>query len=143
MRIYYAFKIKKEFYDIYKETPSVLYNFLNQLYHFRRDELEYGNNLFRQIASNFNKGELDKKLFVKLHNKMKYCKKGDEHIINNLYKDEVSIMKIKNSYILINCNKNCPEFFEFLKEEEDNIFVCDFINHDYFYVNQIKNTCLN
>lgn len=143
MRIYYAFKIKKEFYDIYKETPSVLYNFLNQLYHFRKEDLDYGSNLFKQITTSLNKDELDKKLFVKLHNKMKYCKKGDEHIINNLYKDEVSIMKIKNSCIVINCNKNCPEFFEFLSEEEDNIFVCDFINHDYFYVNQIKNACLN
>ena len=49
MRIYYAFKIKKEFYDIYKETPSVLYNFLNQLYYFKKEDLDYGNELFRQI----------------------------------------------------------------------------------------------
>jgi len=138
MRIYYAFKIKKEFYDIYIDTPSVLYNFLNQLYYFKKEDLDYGNNLFQQIVNKFDKEEMDKRLFIKLHNKMKYCKKQDEHIINNLYRDEVSIMKIKRNYIVINSNKNCTEFFEFLKEKDDNIFVCDFINHDYFYVNQLK-----
>lgn len=138
MRIYYAFKIKKEFYDIYKETPSVLYNFLNQLYYFKKENLDYGNELFRQIANKFDKEELDKRLFIKLHNKMKYCKRGDEHIINNLYRDEVSIMKIKKSYIVINSNKNCTEFFDFLNEEDDSIFICDFNNHDYFYANQVK-----
>ena len=85
-----------------------------------------------------NKEELDKRLFIKLHNKMKYCKRGDEHIINNLYRDEVSIMKIKKSYIVINSNKNCTEFFDFLNEEDDSIFICDFNNHDYFYANQVK-----
>lgn len=138
MRIFYAFRIKKEFYDIYRDTPSVLYNFLNQLYYFKKEDLDYGNELFRQIANKFDKEELDKRLFIKLHNKMKYCKRGDEHIINNLYRDEVSIMKIKKSYIVINSNKNCTEFFEFLNEEDDSIFICDFINHDYFYANQVK-----
>lgn len=138
MRIFYAFKIKKEFYDIYRDTPSVLYSFLNQLYYFKKSDLDYGNTLFRQIADVFDKEELDKKLFIKLHNKMKYCKKGDEHIINNLYLDEVSVMKIKRSYIVINCNKNCSDFFEFLLEENNYIFVCDFINHDYFYADKLK-----
>lgn len=138
MRIFYAFKIKEEFYELYKETPSVLYSFLNQLYHFKKEDLDYGNNLFKQIVNHFDKDELDKKLFIRLHNKMKYCKKGDEHIINNLYRDEVSIMKIKKSYIVINSNKNCTEFFEFLDDMDKYIFVCDFNNHDYFYINQLK-----
>jgi len=138
LRIYFAFNIKNEFYELYKDTPSVLYNFLNQLYHFKRSDLDYGNNLFKQIALLFDKGELDKKLFIKLHNKMKYSKKGDDHIINNLYRDEVSIMKIKKSYIVINSNRNSTEFFEFLKEIGGHIFICDFNNHDYFYASEVK-----
>lgn len=143
MRIFYAFKIKEEFYELYKDTPSVLYNFFNQLYYFRKDELEYGSNLFRQIINFYDKEELDKKLFINLHNKMRYCKRKDEHIINDLYKDEVSIMKIKKSYIVINSNKNCTEFFEFLEKEDPYIFVCDFNNQDYFYISNLKNACLN
>lgn len=143
MRIFYAFKIKKEFYDLYSDTPSVLYSFFNQLYYFKKEDLEYGSNLFRQIVDKFDKEELDKRLFIKLHNKMRYCKRKDEHIINNLYKDEISVMKIKKSYIVINSNKNCTEFFDFLNESDDCIFVCDFINQDYFYANELKKTCIN
>ena len=62
----------------------------------------------------------------------------DGRSTDNLYRDEVSIMKIKKSYIVINSNKNCTEFFEFLNDMDKYIFVCDFNNHDYFYINQLK-----
>lgn len=64
MRIFYAFKIKKEFYELYQETPSVLYSFLNQLYHFKKEDLDYGNNLFKQIVNYFDKEELDKNFLL-------------------------------------------------------------------------------
>lgn len=138
MRIFYVFNIKNDYYEVYKDTPSVLYNFFKDLYHFKKEDLEYGSNLFNQIATRFDKELLDKRLFIMLHNKMKYTKRRDEHIINNLYKGEVSVMKIKRSYIIINSNKNCTEFLDFLSMESGNIFVCDFINHDYFFVNKLK-----
>ena len=69
---------------------------------------------------------------------MTYIKKGNNHIINNLYKDEISALKVKNSYILINSNKNYTEFFNVLLIENPNYFVCDFINKDYFFLSNIK-----
>lgn len=138
MKIYYIFNLKKDVYEIYKDTPSVLYNFLNQLYYFNKDNLDYGNIIFKQIANKFNKEVLDLKIYIKLHNKMRYTKKGEEHIINNLYKDEISIMKIKKSYIIINSNKSFTEFFNILHEEYKECFVCDFINQNYFYLSNLK-----
>ena len=138
MRIFYVFNIKKEVYEIYRDTPSVIYNFFNQLYYFKKDNLDYGNTIFKQVANRFNKEALDLKLYIRLHNKMRYIKRGDEHIINNLYKDEISIMKIKKSYIVINTNNNFTEFFEFLNEEYRECFVCDFVNQDYFYLRSLK-----
>ena len=101
MRIFYVFNIKKEVYEIYKDTPSVLYNFMKYIYKANKDNLDYGNIIFNQVADKFNKKKLDLDIFIKLHNKMRYTKRKEEHIINNLYKDEISIMKIKNSYIVI------------------------------------------
>ena len=138
MRIYYVFNLKKDVYEIYKDTPSVLYNFLNQLYYFNKENLDYGNTIFKQVANKFNKEVLDLKVYLKLHNKMRYSKKGEEHIINNLYKDEISIMKVKRSYIVINSNKNFTEFFNILNEEYKECFVCDFVNQDYFYLRKIN-----
>ena len=132
MRIYYVFDIRSEYVDLYKETPNSLYNVLHQLYYMRKKDLEYGFNMFKQLANRIDKDEVDKNIFLKLHNKMTYVKKKDNHIINNLYKDEVSALKVKYSYILINTNKSYTDFFNTLALDNRNYFVCDFINNDYF-----------
>ncbi len=138
MRIYYVFDIRSEYVDLYKETPNSLYNVLHQLYYMRKKDLEYGFNMFKQLANRIDKDEVDKNIFLKLHNKMTYVKKGDNHIINNLYKDEVSALKVKYSYILINTNKSYTDFFNVLALDNRNYFVCDFINNDYFFLSNIK-----
>ena len=138
MRIYYVFDIRSEYVDLYKETPNSLYNVLHQLYYMRKKDLEYGFNMFKQLANRIDKDEVDKNIFLKLHNKMTYVKKKDNHIINNLYKDEVSALKVKYSYILINTNKSYTDFFNVLALDNRNYFVCDFINNDYFFLSNIK-----
>ena len=132
------FKIKEEYIDLYKDTPNTLYNILNQMYYMKRNEIGYGFNLFNQMIDKLNKFDLDKYLYVLLHTKMKYSKRGDEHILNNLYKDEISILKIKNTHMVINSNKSYTEFFVFLNQYDSNLFVCDFNNHDYFFMSNIK-----
>ncbi len=139
LRIYYVFNLKKEVYDVYKDTPSVLYNFLFELYHFNKENLDYGNTLFKQVANSFNKEAIDLKIYLKLHNKMRYSKRGEEHIINNLYKDEIGIMKVKKSYIIINCNKRNSEFFNIICDDYKESFACDFVNQDYFFLSKIRN----
>ena len=68
----------------------------------------------------------------------KYLKRNDEHIINNLYKNEISIMKIKKSYIIINSNSSYTDFFPILNNLCKYLFVCDFNNQDYFYLANLK-----
>lgn len=138
MRIYFVFKIKEEYIDLYKDTPNTLYNILNQMYYMRRNEIGYGYHLFNQMIDRIDKFELDKYLYVLMHTKMKYSKKGDEHVLNNLYKDEVSVLKVKTTHALINSNKSYTEFFLLLNQYDPNFFVCDFNNHDYFFLSNIK-----
>lgn len=138
MRIYFVFKIKEEYTDLYRDTPSTLYNILNQMYYMKRSEIGYGFNLFNQMIDRINKFELDKYLYILLHTKMKYSKKGEDHILNNLYKDEVSILRVKTTHILINSNKSYTEFFTLLNQFDSSLFVCDFNNHDYFFLSDIK-----
>lgn len=138
MRIYFVFKIKEEYIDLYKDTPNTLYNILNQMYYMRRNEIGYGYHLFNQMIDRIDKFDLDKYLYVLMHTKMKYSKKGDEHVLNNLYKDEVSVLKVKTTHALINSNKSYTEFFLLLNQYDPNFFVCDFNNHDYFFLSNIK-----
>lgn len=124
--------------DLYRDTPNTLYNILNQMYYMKKNEIGYGFNLFHQMINRIDKFDLDKHLYVLMHTKMKYSKKGDEHILNNLYKDEVSILKVKSTHIIINANKSYTEFFLLLNQYDPSFFVCDFNNHDYFFLSNIK-----
>lgn len=138
LRTFYIFKMRREFYKLYCSSPNSLYNVLRHLYFMKRDKANYGFNLYSQLVERINKFELDKKIYIKYHDKMIYSKNKDDHIINNLYQDEVSIMNIKNAYILINTNKNYTDFFKVISEFGSDYFVCDFINQDYFWINDIK-----
>lgn len=138
MKIYYVFNIKKDIFEIYHNTPSVLFNFLNRIYMSNKEDLNYANILFKQVANKYNKELLDLKIFIKYHNKLIYSKRKEEHIINNLYKNEISIMKIKRSYIIINSNSDYTEFFKLINYFYKNCLVCDFNNSNYFYIEDIK-----
>ncbi len=138
MRIYYVFDIKNEFVKLYKGNANTLYNILSQMYYMRKTDINYGYSLFKQIVNTQDKYKLDKYIYLLLHNKMKYSKKGNDHIINNLYKDEVSILRVKHTHILINSNKGYTEFFNILYDFNPNYFVCDFINQDYFFISNMK-----
>ena len=138
MKIYYIFNIKKELLDIYINTPSVLYNFFYQIYISNKNDLNYSNSIFRQISNKYNKEFLDLKIYLKMHNKMRYLKRNEDHIINDIWKNEISIMKIKKSYIIINSNNNFTEFFNIINYYYKDCLVCDFINQSYFFLRDIK-----
>lgn len=138
MRIYYVFSIKEEFYDLYKDYPRALYNILLEIYEMNKKEIDYGYTLFKQIVVPINKNNLDTSICNELKDKMRYSRNNDEHIINNLYSEEVSIMKIKNTHIIINTIQSYTEFFELLNKYELFLFACDFKNNDYFFLSGIK-----
>lgn len=138
MRTYYIFEIKDEFYKLYKDGPNTLYIILRQLFLLKKQDAEYGFNIFNQLTNQQNKYLLNKNIFVKYHKEMIYTKLGNEHIINNLFKDEISILTIKNSYIMLSTNHNYSSFFNILIDYSNNYFVVDFKNQDYFFLNDIK-----
>ena len=138
MRTYYIFEIKDEFYKLYKDGPNTLYIILRQLFLLKKQDAEYGFNIFNQLTLQQNKYLLNKNIYVKYHKEMIYTKLGNEHIINNLFKDEISILTIKNSYIMLSTNHNYSSFFNILIDYSSNYFVVDFKNQDYFFLNEIK-----
>lgn len=138
MRTYFIFKIKREFCSLYRENNRSLYEVLRHLYYMKKHEMNYGFNLFSQLTEKINKSELNKAIYIRYHNDMVYSKNGNEHVINNLYKDEISILTIKNSYILVTANHNYSSFFNIISDFGDEYFVCDFTYQDYFWLNDIK-----
>ena len=69
---------------------------------------------------------------------MPYSKRGEIHYMNNLYKDEISKLIVKNKYIKIETETNFSSFFEILSNYDNNFFVCDFDYLDFFFIDSIK-----
>ena len=138
MRVFYIFKIKDEFKYLYKNNESTLYNILKQIYYLPSEEIGYAKTLLNQLVNDIDKEYIDRDLFIKLHQKMPYSKRGEIHYMNNLYKDEISKLIVKNKYIKIETETNFSSFFEILSNYDNNFFVCDFDYLDFFFIDSIK-----
>jgi len=134
MKVYYIFKMKNEFVNLYKDNPSILYNILKSIYYLDKEELNYGYNLINPLIIPLKKKILDRKIFIKYHQDIPYSKRGDTHYINNLYKDEVSRLTIKNSYIKLELEQKTSTFLSILPDFSNNYFICDFKNHNYYFL---------
>ncbi len=137
MRMFYVFNIKNSIYNLYQDNPSSLYKILENIYFMHIEEVDYGFNLFKQITDRIKVDYLNNQIYIKLHKDLVYTKVDDSHVINDLYHDEISILKIKNSRILLESNKSYSSFFKILHEINNHYFVCDFKEKDFFFINDI------
>lgn len=137
MRVYFIFDIKREFVHLYKENERVLFNILKQIYFLQKEEVKYGYNLFSQLINKINNVEIDKYIFLKLHQDIPYSKRNNVHYFNNLYKDEVSRLLAKKSYIRLETEQITSSFFKVLNNYSPNFFVCEFKYQDYFFLDDI------
>ena len=135
MKVYYIFKMKEEFVDLYKESPSILFHILKSIYYLDREEVDYGYHLFRQLIDPFDKNILDRRLFIKLHQEVPYSKRKEVHYINNFYRNEISRLTINHFYCRLEVEQNFSSFFPILKEELGNLFICAFQKTDFFFLN--------
>ena len=135
MKVYYIFNVKQEFIKLYSDTPSVLYNILKTIFYLDKEEVEYGYNLFSQLIGPFKKDEIDKQLFIKLHQDIPYSKRKNTHYINNLYLNEISRLDVNNYYLKLEVEQNFSSFFKILNRENKNLFVCCFKSTDFFFLN--------
>lgn len=138
MRTYFIFQMKKEFVQLYHDNTSNLFSILRHLYYMKSHEIDYGFHLFSQLTEKIDKDGLNRAIYIQYHDEMVYSKNKEEHVINNLYKDEISVLTIKSSYILVTTNHNYSSFFTIIQSFSDHFFVCDFNYQDYFWLNEIK-----
>ena len=143
MRMYYVFNLKSDIKKLYYDKPASLYKILENIYYMHQEDVNYGFAIFKQITNKNKVLELSNEIFIKLHKDLVYTKLDNEHIINDLYHDEVSILKIKNSHLLIETNKGISSFFEILNNINNNYFVCDFKEKDFFFMDRITNLVNN
>lgn len=138
MKEYYVFLIRDEFVKLYSSKSSDLFYIFNRIYYMKEMDKMYGYNLFSQISYFFNIDDVNEFLYNKYKDKIMYSYTNDEHIINNLFLNEISILKVKPSNIRIQTNTSSSSFLEDLKNYNKNLFVCNFKEQEFFFISDVK-----
>ena len=141
MRTFYLFQIKDGVLKNYKNNYEELFTLLESIHDLETEDIVLGFNIFDKIVTPMDKENVND--YVKKMNlsKESYICYNYTHTINDFYFDETTKMVINNSHIKIKTNKNVPSFFFNIKAS-NNIFVCDFINHDYFLLEDSICSCI-
>ena len=143
MRTFYLFEVKEKVLRNYKNNYEELYSLLESIHHLKNEDIVLGYNIFQHLVNPLNKDDFNEYVKRNNLNNENYICYNYTHTINDFYFDESSKMTINNSHMKIKTNRNIPSFFYNIRNF-NNIFVCDFENHDYFLLNEtIYTSCVN
>ena len=138
MRTFYIFKIKKPYVILTRHNPFNLYKTIEHISNVKTDELKIATNLFNQISGTFNKDQINKLIFKKYQNAYSYTNHVNTHTIYDYHTKEQTKLIIYRSFIIIQSTKQIPSFLKTIATN-NNLFICDFNNKDYFWLDQAFN----
>lgn len=136
MRIYYIFSIKKEIYQVTKNNPENLYKLFESIYYLKKENASIGFKTFNKICNCLEIKNINKRIKESNIDNLSYTLFGNTHIINDYFTDESSKLTVYNSFIKVKSNSMYPIFFKSI-ENLPFLFVCDFLNNDYFYLKNV------
>ncbi len=132
MRKYYLFIINSKYYNVYNDNPDLLYKALNILVNTSVNTYSFGFSIHNQLCET-----IDVDLLSHYFNERFNIKNNKyTYLIENNTLNELSIVILKKSCIRVFTNSNLPSFFRVFKLYNKRIFVVDFENKDYFWLNQ-------
>ena len=128
MREYNLFVIKSEYLNIYKNQPAQLYEIFKKLYCMNTN-LNYGITFYEQLCN-----------FISVDSIRYYL--NSKYDLNNYNKFfiEKTLIELKPSRIIIKSKYNIPNIIKVFNCYNRNIFVCDFKNNDFFWLNSFVRT---
>lgn len=135
MRTYYIYNIKEVICQIYEKYPYRLYKMLEDTYYTNKYDKILSASYYGQITNNFNKLFMNNYILANHKLNGYYYRKDNIHILTN--HQEYSKLMIGSHFIKLKTNQNYPCFFDTISSFNDHIFICDFENHDYFWISAI------
>lgn len=119
-----------------KNNPYHLFKTMEDIHSFNNSDISVAYDLFTQIASPFDKSLINNKLFKELNDLDFYSKFRNVHRIQNKYIPEDTMLVVNKAFLILESNILKPAFLNALKDYK-NLFVCDFKNKDYFWLNEL------
>lgn len=139
MRTYYIFNVNKYFSLIYKNKPFKMYKIFEDIYLNKDYDKQKTLRQFEEVARPFNKIMLSEYIYYEYHLKCGYKKEDNIHY---LIGGETSKLTVNNYNIKLETKDNYSRFFRLLSYYNDNLFICDFENKDYFWLSKLYSNSL-
>ena len=136
MRTFYIFKINNMFQTFYNDKSNILFKMFNEIYSSNDQDLINKFRLFEQITIPINKKIFNNYIMLKHRDDIFYTKNDNVHTIEN--DKEISRLTINNTFLKIKSNKNINSFIKDIYDSKESVFVIEFQNKDYFWINEIK-----
>lgn len=135
MRTYYIFKINKYFAYIYKKWPYKMYKIIEELYYTKDYDMLISYKYYKKFALEFNKLAINEYIY-KINKKSKYYFRDNNiHIIKN---DKYNKLIINSTCLILCTDDIYSVFLNDINNYSDNIFICDFKNNDYFWLDLLN-----
>lgn len=135
MRTYYIFKINKYFAYIYKRFPFKMYKIIEELYHTKEYDILLSYKYYQRFAIEFNKLAINEYIYNLNKRNKNYQRDNNIHIIIN---EKYNKLTINQMCIILKTNDIYSVFLNDLNVYLDNIFICDFKNNDYFWLDSLN-----
>ena len=135
VRTYYIFNVNRYFTYMYKNNPFKMYKIFEEIYYSRDYDVVRTYRVFEGIANPFNKIMLNEYINYEYKHKYGYIREDNIHRLNGR---ENTFLKVNNYNIKIETDNNYTDFFKYLNNYNNSLFVCDFDNKDYFWLSKIK-----
>ena len=135
MRTYYIFKINKYFAYIYKKWPYKMYKIIEELYYTKDYDDLFSYKYYQKFAVEFNKLSINEYIYSINKQNQNYCRDNNVHIINN---EKYNKLTINSTCMILKTNDIYSIFLNDINIHLDNVFICDFKNKDYFWLDCIN-----
>ena len=124
------------FQTFYNDKSNILFKMFNEIYSSNDQDLINKFRLFEQITIPINKKIFNNYIMLKHRDDIFYTKNDNVHTIEN--DKEISRLTINNTFLKIKSNKNINSFIKDIVDSKECLFIIDFQNKDYFWINEIK-----
>ena len=135
MRTHYIFKINKYFAYIYKKWPYKMYKIIEELYYTKDYDMLSSYKYYQRFAIPFNKTSLNEYIYNLNKTNIDYNRDNNIHTI---YNDKYNKLQINNTCMILKTNDIYSIFLNDINIHLDTIFICDFKNKDYFWLDSLN-----
>lgn len=132
MRKYYIFELQSKTYQKYRSKPTSLFVLMSRLRKVKKETMRGGISLYNQICEPFKLERL-----YDYFEKKYQVEKRKHYYFTNKKRNETYLLELNPSCLILLTKSNFPLLFQTLYYYSPYLFVCDFENGDYFFLEDV------